>query len=116
MSVTWASTPNTSELRALVRHLGCWPYLHIERMDPVTMLRVRGLVVGRLNLESRAVSVDIPPDMVSPLLDRHPQLRATAGGVSVQVTDADSRTAAEALLRWRIELERFGPQLRCASP
>jgi hypothetical protein len=40
--------------------------------------------------------------------------------VTLRVRDAivgtDSRTAAEALLRWRVDLERFGPQLRAASP
>jgi hypothetical protein len=36
--------------------------------------------------------------------------------VRVHVTDHDSRAAAEALLRWRIALERFAGQLRAASP
>jgi hypothetical protein len=50
------------------------------------------------------------------LLADRPQLRGTHDGVSVHVTDVDSRRAAEALLRWRIELERFAPQLRNAAP
>jgi hypothetical protein len=36
--------------------------------------------------------------------------------VTLRVRDTDSRTAAEALLRWRVDVERFGPQLRAASP
>jgi hypothetical protein len=32
------------------------------------------------------------------------------------VTDIESRTVAEMLLRWRVDLERFAPQLGVASP
>jgi hypothetical protein len=50
------------------------------------------------------------------ILERDPLLRRTTDGVSVHVTDSESRTAAGTLLRWRIDLERFAPQLRDASP
>jgi hypothetical protein len=62
------------------------------------------------------VSVTVPRDAAGPTLEGHSRLRGTADGVRVRVSDGDARTAAEALLRWRVELERFGPQLRAASP
>jgi hypothetical protein len=103
-------------LDELLRRLDSWAYLRIERRPGCVILRVRDLVVGALNLASHVLSVDVPGDMVGPLLEAQPHLRATKDGVSVHVTDLDSRAAAEALLRWRIDLERFGPQLLAASP
>jgi hypothetical protein len=79
-------------------------------------LRVRNVVIGTLNIETRALTANVPAGTVGLLLADRPQLRGTHDGVSVHVTDVDSRRAAEALLRWRIELERFAPQLRNAAP
>jgi hypothetical protein len=103
-------------LDELLRRLDSWAYLSIERRPGCVILRVRDVVVGDLQLASRVLSVDVPGEMLGPLLRVHPHLRETKDGVSVQVTDLDSRAAAEALLRWRIELERFGWQLLAASP
>jgi hypothetical protein len=104
------------EFGELLRRLDSWPSLGIERRTPRVILRVRDLVIGTLNLETRALLVDVPPCTEGPLLEGHPQLRRTKDGVRVHVTDLDSRAAAEALLRWRIALERFAGQLRAASP
>jgi hypothetical protein len=106
------------ELEELLRRLGSWPYLRTELRGARMTLRVRSgdVVIGTLNLETRALTASVPPGMVSLLLANRPQLRGTKDGVSVHVTDVDNRRAAEALLRWRIELERFAPQLHCASP
>jgi hypothetical protein len=103
-------------LDELLRRLDSWAYLRIDRRPGCVILRMRDLVVGALNLASHVLSVDVPGDMVGPLLEAHPHLRETKNGVSVHITDLDSRAAAEALLRWRIDLERFGPQLLAASP
>jgi hypothetical protein len=105
-----------SELGTLLHRLDSWPYLGIERRTQRVILRVRDLAVGTLNLDTGVVSVDVPPRSESPLLGGHPQWRRTKDGVRVHVTDLDSRTAAEALLRWRIGMERFAGQLRAASP
>jgi hypothetical protein len=109
-------TQDRGEGEELLHHLDSWPYLHIERWTDCAILRMRDLVVGTLNLVVHALSVNVSPDAVGPILERDPLLRRTADGVSVHVTDSESRTAAEALLRWRIDLERFAPQLRDASP
>jgi hypothetical protein len=117
MSVLASAPPALDdEFGTLLRRLDSWPYLGIERRTQRVILRVRDLVVGTLNLETRVVSVDVPPRSESPLLGGHPQWRRTQDGVRVHVTDHDSRAAAEALLRWRIALERFAGQLRAASP
>jgi hypothetical protein len=98
------------------RRLDSWPYLRTERRTQRVILRVRDLVIGTLNLETHSLSVNVPPDSVALLLESRPQLRRTEDGLSVHVTDPHSRASAEALLRWRIELERFAGQLGAASP
>lgn len=107
---------DTRDVQELLHHLDSWPYLHVERRTDCAILRMRDLVVGTLNLVTHALSVNVPPDAVGPMLEGEPPLRRTTGGVSVQVTDIESRTAAETLVRRRIDLERFAWQLRAASP
>jgi hypothetical protein len=109
-------TQYPGEVEELLHHLDSWPYLHIERRTDCAILRMRDLVVGTLNLVMHALSVNVSPDAVGPILERDPRLRRTTDGVSVHVTDSESRTAAETLLRWRVDLERFAWQLRDASP
>jgi hypothetical protein len=104
------------EVEELLHHLDSWPYLHVERRTDCAILRTRDLVVGTLNLALHALSVNVPPDAVGPMLESHPLLRRTTDGASVRVTDSESRTVAETLLRWRVDLERFAPQRRTASP
>jgi hypothetical protein len=107
---------NTPELAKLLRRLDAWLYVHVERRTDRVTVHVRDAMVGTLDLESRSVVVNVPRGMAGLLLEGHPQLRGTDDSVSVCVRDPDSRAAAEAALGWRIELERFGPQLRAASP
>jgi hypothetical protein len=104
------------EFGELLRRLDSWPSLGIERRTQRVILRMRDLVIGTVNLETRALVVDIPPCTDGPVVEGHPRLRRTKDGVRVHVTDLESRAAAEALLRWRIALERFAGQLRAASP
>jgi hypothetical protein len=104
------------EVEQLLHHLDSWPYLRIERRTDCAILRMHDLVVGTLNLGMHALSVDAPPGAVGPRLESDPLLRRTTDGVGVRVTDSESRAAAEKLLRWRVDLERFAPQLRAASP
>ena len=106
----------SGELGALLRQLDSWLLLHVERRTDCVTLSVREVTVGTLRLESSSVLVNVPPAMMGPLLENRPQLRATKESVTVRVRDGDSRTAAEALLRWRVDLERYAPQLRAASP
>jgi hypothetical protein len=89
-----------TEARRLLRDLGSWPFLRIERRGPRALLygAVAGDRFATLDLSTGALTVD--PDM----------------GVGVDVVDAESRRAAEALIRRRVDLERFAPQLREASP
>jgi hypothetical protein len=113
---TQTSSRQRGELAELLRHLESSPYLAIERRADGVTLRVRERVVGTLNLASHDLSVTVPSGMVRLLVDNHPQLVETKDGVVLRVIDPDSCTAAEALLRWRVDLERFAGQLRAASP
>lgn len=109
-------TQYPGEVEELLHHLDSWPYLHVERRPDCAILRVHDLVVGTLNLVMHALSVNVPPDAVGPRLANDQLLRRTTDGVSVHVTGIESRAAAETLLRWRVDLERFAPQLGVASP
>jgi hypothetical protein len=113
---THAYTQYPGEVEELLHHLDSWPYLHIERRTDCAILRMHDLVVGTLNLVMHALSVNVPPDAVAAKLASDPLLRRTTDGVRVHVTDIESRTAGETLLRWRVDLERFAPQLGVASP
>ena len=116
MHDTQADARYPGEVEELLHHLDSWPYLHIERRTDCAILRMRDLVVGTLNLVTHTLSVNVPPDAVGPMLEGDPPLRRTTGGVSVQVTDIESRTAASTLVLRRVDLERFAWQLRAASP
>jgi len=88
------------EARRLLRDLGSWPFVRIERRGARAFLygAVGGDRFGTLDLRTGALAVDLDAD------------------VRVDVTDAASRRAAEALIRRRVDAERFMPQLRVASP
>jgi hypothetical protein len=116
MRGTHADAQYPGEVEELLHHLDSWPYLHIERRTDRAIVRTHDLVVGTLNLVMHALSVNVPSDAVGPMLESHPLLRQTTDGITVHVTDSESRTAAATLLRWRVDLERFAPQLRTASP
>jgi hypothetical protein len=113
---THARTPAPAELADLLHHLDSWPNVHMERWPDGVTFRVRDVVIGTLELGTRTLSVNIPADKVRVLLSGHPQLVGMKDGVTLHVVDTDSRTTAEALLRWRTNLERFSPQLLAASP
>jgi hypothetical protein len=102
----------------LVRCLACWPYLRVEAAaDRVTFRSVVGdAVVATLDRLTSALTVGVSPALVPSLLAAHPQLQATDRGVRVAITDAAGRRAAEALIGWLLDVVRFAPQLRDASP
>jgi hypothetical protein len=54
--------------------------------------------------------------LIGPLLERHSELQLTDRGVQLEVSDAAGLASTEALLRRRLDLERFRWQLRVASP
>jgi hypothetical protein len=106
------------ELGRLVRTLQCSPYFRVERRDDLVTLRsgVLDAAIGAVNLETGVLTVHVSPDVAGPLLEEHPRLRRTSDGVGVRVTNGATRRAAEVLIRWRMEVERYAPQLRNASP
>jgi hypothetical protein len=106
------------ELGELLHRVDSWPFVRLELLGRCVTLHsgVRDRPIGVLNLDTLVLTVNVPPDMVSQLPKEHQQPGARKDNVSVRVTDAASRSAAEALIRWRIDLVRFAPQLRDASP
>ena len=102
----------------LLRRLGAWAFLRVERrgMRAVLFAGDRDRPVGTVDLRTGTLTVDVGPDLVGPLLESHPELQATGGGVRLDVTDAERRAVGEAVVRWRIGLECFAPQWREASP
>jgi len=106
------------KLVELLHRVDSWPFVRLELTGHCVTLHggAGDRLIGVLNLDTRVLTVDVPPDMVSRLPKEHQQPAARKDSVSVRVSDADSRSAAEALIRWRIDLVRFAPQLRDASP
>jgi hypothetical protein len=107
-----------AESSRLLRRLDAWPFLRIERRGQRAVLygSVRHQVIGTLDLRTGTLTADVGPDLSRELRESHPRLQVTRRGVRLDVTDAGSRMAAEALVRWRVDLERFAPQWREASP
>jgi hypothetical protein len=110
--------PPPDELAELVRTLQSSLYLRVEVQDGWVALRsgIREGAIGAVNLETGALTARVPRDMVGPLLREHRRLRRTSDGVGVRVTDRATCRAAEVLIRWRMEVERYAPQMRNASP
>ena len=102
----------------LLRRLEDWPFLRIERRGVRAVLYEgdRDQPIGTVDLCTGTLTLEVRTDLRGTLLERHPQLQLTRSGVRLDVTDAQRCVTAEDLVRWRIGLERFAPQLREASP
>jgi hypothetical protein len=110
--------PPLTEAEALLRRVRIWPYVRVDVRGNQAAI-YSGLpetCVASLNLETDALTVFVGAEEGTPLVEAEPLLRRTSEGVHLGVHDTGSRTAGERALRWRIDLERFGPQLRAASP
>jgi hypothetical protein len=103
---------------ALLRRVALWPSVRVDvRGDDAAVHSGAGdACIARLNLRTGALTAFVRPDLVGALVEAQPGVQLTRDGVRLNVSDQGSRTAAERLMRWRIDLERFGPQLREASP
>jgi hypothetical protein len=112
------ATPGSSEAGALVRRISAWPFVRVELRgeDAAVHSGVRDTFIARLDLGTGALTVFVLADLVRSLVASEPLVRATRDGVRLAVRDPSSREAGERLIRWRIDLERFSPQLREASP
>jgi hypothetical protein len=110
--------PAVDEARVLVRRVSLWPSVRVAlRGDAAAVYSgVRESFVARIDLGTGALTVFVVTDLVAALVATEPLLALTRDGVRVEVRDVPTRKAGERLLRWRIDLERFSPQLREASP
>jgi hypothetical protein len=73
-------------------------------------------VFAVVDVTEHELSVDVPGELVAPLLDRHARLRPAPHGVCLALRDRASLRTAEAVLRWRIGLQLYARQARAASP
>jgi hypothetical protein len=103
-------------LTRLLASVAGMPSLRVEPLGSHALIRCGDLVVADLDLDTGELTADVAPHLLGYLLNDLPRLRRTARGVRLRVTDGDTRGTAEALLRWRVESERFALQLRDASP
>lgn len=87
-----------TEAQTLLRSLQSWPFVRVEQ---------RG---------ARAFLYGTVADDLFGTLDLVTGSLAAERGARLEVIDAASRNAAEALIRRRIDGERFAPQQREASP
>ena len=87
-----------NQAHLLLRSLASWPFLRVERRGARAFLYgdVTDQLFGTLDLSTGSLAVD--------------------RGVRLDLIDAASRVAAEALIRRRIDIECFMPQMRVASP
>jgi hypothetical protein len=111
-------SPWPSEAEVLLRRVSRWPYVRVDLRgrDAAIYSGIPETCVARLDVETGALTVFVSAEDVTPLLETEPLLRVSREGVHLDVHDTGSRTAGERVLRWRIDLERFAPQLRAASP
>jgi hypothetical protein len=85
---------------ALLDRLDRWPYVRVQRRGDVAIVRSRAAdaPIGRLDLRTGVLDVEACPVRCDSILLR----------------DADSLAAAEALLRWRLDLDFYAGQERDA--
>jgi hypothetical protein len=102
----------------LVRRVRGWPFVRVEERGALVAVRsgVRDERIARLDLLTRTLTVYARPDRARALLAQEPLLRSVPGGVRLDVSDGSTRRAAERALRWRVDMERYLPQMRNASP
>jgi hypothetical protein len=102
----------------LVRRIREWPSVRIEERGACAVLLsgARDVPIAEVNVSTGALAAFIPPDLARSVVRDEPLLQLAQDRVRITLVDDASGRAAERLLRWRINLERFGPQLREASP
>ncbi|HEY6762153.1 MAG TPA: hypothetical protein VI318_21825 [Baekduia sp.] len=113
-----SDSPTLVEAVELVRRVRMWPFVRvtIEADSAALHSGVRDTFIARLDLRTGGLTAYVAGDQGRPLVAAEPLARSTRNGVRIEVVDAESRRAGERLIRWRIDLERFGVQFREASP
>ena len=98
--------------------VACWPSVCIERRGDRATLRSRypGSVLATVNRRTAVFAVHIPSSLAIELADTAMAPHVGADSARLVIADASSRRAAESLLRWRLDLERFAWQALEASP
>lgn len=101
----------------LLRRIGAWPRLRSETRRDRVVLRSRldGRTAAVLDTAAGVLTVAVAPERAAALLARHPELRAGAGGVRLDVRARRDHRLAEQLLHELLDEQVFGPQRLAAS-
>ena len=115
---TVVPNPQRGEAHALVARVGLWPFVRVDVQGDHAALHSGGrdACIASLDLVTGALTAFVPTGLRDSLVRTEPLVRLARDGVRVDVVDAESIRTGERLIRWRLDLERFGGQLLDASP
>jgi hypothetical protein len=102
----------------LLRHVGRWPFVRVTVRGRRATVHGGGtdLPLAVIDLAEGTLAAYVPADLGRRLVRREPAFQLTRDGVRIALVDDASRRAGERLLRRRIDLERYGAQMRESSP
>lgn len=104
------------EVLLLLERLAAVPGLREVRVGTDCRLLFHELQIGTVNLRTARFKAEVVPEFSGILRRRYPYLDVTVDELRLKVTDASSVRTAEAIVRWRVDFERFSWQLGEASP
>lgn len=112
------SIATVSYADALVQRLASWPFVRVDCRGAraVLLSGAHDLPIGAVDLQDGLLTVAVPPSMVRPMLQRHPELEPGGRGVRLTLSDPGRVAVGEAVLRWRVARVRFAAQRLAASP
>jgi hypothetical protein len=108
----------TPEAATFLDRVSTWPTIRVDADSRrATMRSTRDdRVVGRLDLRTGRLDVEVPADVAAELIRAHPELRRRPGGVRAHLGDEGGVERGQQLLLRRITVQRNAAQLRHASP
>jgi hypothetical protein len=112
------SAPPVPQARTLLDRVARWPSISVWFDGARAALRATtdDRLLGRLDLVTGMLEVEVPPDTARQLIRLRPRLRPTRTGVRVDVLDTEALALATWLIRRRITVERNAGQYLHASP
>jgi hypothetical protein len=110
--------PVVDEALELTRRVRRWPSARVVMNGSCAAIHsgVLDARIARIELGTGLLTVFVLADLARPLVAAELLVRPTRDGLCLEVRDATAQATGERVLHWRIDLERFGSQLRYASP
>jgi hypothetical protein len=102
----------------LIHRVRQWPFVRVEAHADRVVLHAAAAdaPIAELDRATGELCAFVPADLRASLVRAEPLVSEADGGVAITLADEQSRRAGERVLRRRVDLERFGAQLREASP